>query len=61
MSWEITTYEEPLIEELSSSITNELGIEEILVGTKVQNTAARRTYEKGGMRPTAFRTGTMYL
>ena len=37
-----------------------LGIKEILVGTTVQNTAARRTYEKGGMRPIAFRTGTMY-
>jgi ribosomal protein S18 acetylase RimI-like enzyme len=39
---------------------HELGIKEILVGTTVQNTAARRTYEKGGMRPIAFRTGTMY-
>ncbi len=39
---------------------HELGIEEILVGTTVQNTAARRTYEKGGMKPIAFRTGTMY-
>jgi len=38
----------------------ELGIKEILVGTRVENTAARRTYEKGGMRPIAFRTGTMY-
>lgn len=39
---------------------HESGIKEILVGTTVQNTAARRTYEKGGMRPIAFRTGTMY-
>jgi GNAT superfamily N-acetyltransferase len=40
--------------------TYEQGVQEILVGTTVENTAARRTYEKGGMRPVAFRTGTMY-
>ena len=34
------------------------GVEEILVGTTVENTSARRTYEKGGMKPIAFRTGT---
>ena len=39
---------------------HKLGIKEILVGTTVQNTAARRTYEKGGMKPIGFRTGTMY-
>ena len=39
---------------------NEQGVEEILVGTTVENTAARRTYEKGGMKPIAFRTGMMY-
>ena len=38
----------------------ERGIEEILVGTTVENTAARRSYEKAGMRPIAFRSGTMY-
>ena len=42
------------------NLAYERGIEEILVGTTVENTAARRTYEKGGMRPVAFRTGTMY-
>ncbi|MFC1713029.1 GNAT family N-acetyltransferase [Candidatus Poribacteria bacterium] len=39
---------------------HELGVKEILVGTTVPNTPARRTYEKGGMKPIAFRTGTMY-
>lgn len=38
----------------------ELEIKEILVGTRVHNTAARRTYEKGGMKAIAFRTGMMY-
>jgi ribosomal protein S18 acetylase RimI-like enzyme len=38
----------------------ERGVEEVLVGTTVENTAARRTYEKAGMKPIAFRTGTMY-
>ena len=38
----------------------ERGIEEILVGTTVENMAARHSYEKAGMRPIAFRTGTMY-
>ena len=38
----------------------ELRVQEILVGTTVENTAARRTYEKAGMRLIAFRTGTMY-
>ena len=40
--------------------SSEHGVEEIVVGTTVENRAARRTYEKGGMRPIAFRTGTMY-
>jgi GNAT superfamily N-acetyltransferase len=39
---------------------HERGVQEILVGTTVENRAARRTYEKGGMRPIAFRTGTVY-
>jgi GNAT superfamily N-acetyltransferase len=38
----------------------EQSVQEILVGTTVENTAARQTYETGGMRPVAFRTGTMY-
>ena len=37
----------------------DLEIREIIVGTRVENTPARRTYEKGEMRPIAFRTGTM--
>jgi ribosomal protein S18 acetylase RimI-like enzyme len=52
---------------IASSLINHLfhmafeqGVSEILVGTTVENVAARRTYEKGGMRPIAFRTGTMF-
>jgi len=35
-------------------------VEDVLVGTTVQNIAARRTYEKAGMRVVGFRTGTRY-
>lgn len=52
---------------IASSLLNYLfdltygkGVEEILVGTTVGNTAARRAYEKSGMKPVGFRTGTMY-
>ncbi len=38
--------------------TADLGIREILVGTTAQNIAARRTYEKAGMRVVGFRSGT---
>ena len=34
------------------------GIDEILVGTTVENAAARRTYEKAGMKLIGHRTGT---
>ena len=33
---------------------------EVLVGTTVQNVAARQTYRKAGMRVIGFRTGTRY-
>jgi len=39
-------------------VLSDAGVNEILVGTTVQNAAARRTYEKAGMRVIAFRTGT---
>ncbi len=35
------------------------GVEQILVGTTVENTAARSTYAKAGMRAIAYRSGTM--
>jgi len=38
---------------------HEQGYAEVLVGTTVENTAARKTYEKAGMEPIAFRTGTV--
>ena len=34
------------------------GIDEVLVGTTVDNAAARRTYEKAGMKLVGHRTGT---
>ena len=52
---------------IASSLMNRLfellkgeGVTDVLVGTTVQNTAARRTYEKAGLRFVAFRTGTRY-
>ena len=34
------------------------GVREVLVGTTVENAAARATYSKAGMEIVAFRTGT---
>jgi ribosomal protein S18 acetylase RimI-like enzyme len=39
----------------------QIGVERILVGTTVDNTAARRTYERAGMAVVAFRTGTVLV
>jgi len=36
------------------------GVRRVLVGTAVNNTAARRTYEKALMKVVSFRTGTMW-
>ena len=56
MAWEIAT---SLLNYFHAQAF-ERGIEEILVETTVENTAARRSYEKAGMRAIGFRTGTMY-
>ena len=65
--YSMMVYEKFRRQGIASSIINylfnyafESGVKEILVGTTVGNTPARRTYERGGMKPIAFRTGTMY-
>jgi len=47
-----------LMDDLYSRVSTN-GIEEILVGTTVDNAAARATYEKAGMAVVGSRTGTM--
>jgi GNAT superfamily N-acetyltransferase len=37
------------------------GIKEILVGARIENIPARKTYERAGMKAVAFRTGTMRI